>query len=344
MAPSPVPQAHHPSRRTHRRTALVVVAALLAAAGLAGCEPPTLSAQTIVSGRSHVWEIVFTPTGTMLWTERDGRIMKRTSGGTVTQITADLSGLRVAGETGLMGLAVDPQFSSNRRIYTCMGWTNGATSDVRVIPWVFNGAGTALTRQAPIISGMPATSGRHGGCRLLFDGRPTPLRRHRRRRRRHQPAGPRQPGREGPAGEPRHRGRLAREPLRQQRERQHPPDLQLRPPQRAGPRHPPQQRHVLDGRARPRSRRRGQPGPGRQLRLEPGARVQRGRPDDRHGRVPRRRAGAAGRRGCRPWPPPASPGSTAASGTRGTSTSSSPRSRASACCCSSPRPTASSRW
>jgi len=154
-----------------RRSALAVAALVLAASALAGCEPPTLRAQTIVSGRSHVWEIAFTPSGTMLWTERPGRIMKRTSGGTVTQVTADLSGLRVAGETGLMGLAVDPSFSSNRRIYTCMGYSSGSTTDVRVVPWVFNGAGTAVARQAPIVTGMPATTGRHGGCRLVFDGR-----------------------------------------------------------------------------------------------------------------------------------------------------------------------------
>ena len=152
------------------RAAAMAVVAVLLAGGLAACDPPTLTATTVVSGRSHVWEIAWTPTGTMLWTERPGRIMKRTTGGTVSQISADLSDLLVSGETGLMGLAVDPQFSSNRRIYTCQGWTNGSARDVRVVPWVFNGAGTALTRQAPIVSGMPSSSGRHGGCRLLFDG------------------------------------------------------------------------------------------------------------------------------------------------------------------------------
>ena len=162
------PRHRRPHRR--RRGALAVATTVLAATVLAGCEPPTLRTQTIVSGRADVWEIVFTPTGTMLWTERAGAIMKRTGDGTVTQVTADLSGLRVAGETGLMGLAVDPSFRSNKRIYTCMGWTDGSTSDVRVVPWVFDAAGTALTRQAPIVTGMPATSGRHGGCRLLFDG------------------------------------------------------------------------------------------------------------------------------------------------------------------------------
>lgn len=166
MALSP---ARHARRRPRRALAVGVVAAVLAATGLAACEPPTLAAQTVVSGRSHIWEIAFTPSGTMLWTERGGRIMKRT-GSTVTQVTADLSGLRVAGETGLMGLAVDPSFSSNRRIYTCMGYSSGGTTDVRVVPFVFNTAGTAVTRQAPIVTGMPASGGRHGGCRLMFDG------------------------------------------------------------------------------------------------------------------------------------------------------------------------------
>ncbi|HEU5149640.1 MAG TPA: PQQ-dependent sugar dehydrogenase [Iamia sp.] len=163
MATSPAP------RRPRRRVAVAVVAAALAATALAGCEPPTLAARTVVSGRADVWEIAFTPAGTMLWTERGGRIMKRTTAGAVSPVSADLSGLRVAGETGLMGLAVDPSFRTNKRIYTCMGYASGGTTDVRVVPWVFNEAGTALTRRAPIVTGLPATSGRHGGCRLLFD-------------------------------------------------------------------------------------------------------------------------------------------------------------------------------
>lgn len=174
MASSPVPNAPHPVRRGRRRTtrrgALAVAAAVLASSLFSACEPPTLQAQTVVSGLVHVWEIAFTPSKTMLWTERQGRIMRRSANGAVSQVRADMTGLYVAGETGLMGLAVDPQFSSNRRIYTCMGYESSSTRDVRVIPWVFNGAGDALTRQAPIVTGMPSSGGRHGGCRLMFDG------------------------------------------------------------------------------------------------------------------------------------------------------------------------------
>ena len=73
-------------RRGHRLVAgLAVVVLGLAAFG--SCQPttPTLSAQTLVSGRSHVWDLAFTPSGSMLWTERGGGIYRRTSAGVVNQ-------------------------------------------------------------------------------------------------------------------------------------------------------------------------------------------------------------------------------------------------------------------
>lgn len=151
------------------RLASVAVALGLVVTSLGGCaNPPTLSAQTLVSGISLPWDLAFTPSGSLLWTERGGRIMRRTTGGAVNQVAADLSDLRVSGETGLMGIAVDPRFGTNQAVYTCQGWTNGSANDVRVVRWQANGPGTALTRVADIVTGLPASSGRHGGCRLRF--------------------------------------------------------------------------------------------------------------------------------------------------------------------------------
>ena len=128
--------------------------------------PPNLRVATLVSGLSIPWDIAFTPDGTMLFTQRAGVLSSRLADGTVQTIDADFGDLFASGETGLMGIVVDPAFVSNRRFYTCQGHTG---PEIQVIAWTLNAAYTQATRVAdPLVGGMPASSDRHGGCRLRF--------------------------------------------------------------------------------------------------------------------------------------------------------------------------------
>jgi glucose/arabinose dehydrogenase len=75
----------------------------------------------------------------------------------------------VSGETGLLGLAVDPRFGDNHRVYTCQGWLRSdGGHDVRVIAWRLDTAERTAHRIATLVGGFPTSSGRHGGCRLLI--------------------------------------------------------------------------------------------------------------------------------------------------------------------------------
>ena len=129
--------------------------------------PPKLLVSSLVSGLSIPWGIAFTPDETMLFTQRAGGLSSRLTNGTVQTVTADFDDLFASGETGLMGIVVDPGFASNRRFYTCQGHTG---PEIQVIAWTINAAYTVATRVAdPLVGGMPAASnGRHGGCRLRF--------------------------------------------------------------------------------------------------------------------------------------------------------------------------------
>ena len=128
--------------------------------------PPELLVSTLVSGLSIPWDLAFTPDGTMLFTERRGVLSSRGADGTVRNVDAEMGDLFAVGETGLMGIVVDPEFASNRRFYTCQGHVG---PQVQVIAWTINADYTAATRVAdPLVGGIPATSGRHGGCRLRF--------------------------------------------------------------------------------------------------------------------------------------------------------------------------------
>ena len=128
--------------------------------------PPKLLVSTLVSGLSIPWDLAFAPDGTMLFTQRGGVLSSRLTNGTVRTVTAELGDLFASGETGLMGIVVDPDFASNRRFYTCQGHTG---PEIQVIAWTINAAYTEATRVAdPLVGGLPAVSGRHGGCRLRF--------------------------------------------------------------------------------------------------------------------------------------------------------------------------------
>lgn len=128
---------------------------------------PELAAETVLEGLSNVWDAGFLPDGTTLFTERSGTISKVADGKKV-QIH-EISDIFDRGEGGLMGLAIDPEFASNRFIYACYD----ATNDIRVSRWRVNADVTALSDQVNIITGMPINKtifpGRHSGCRPRFD-------------------------------------------------------------------------------------------------------------------------------------------------------------------------------
>ena len=147
-------------------------AVLLAAAALAvaSCVPPTpVSRQVVLSGLDRPWDIAFAPDATMLFTERVGRVSAWDGSGAPTVMLNAPADLLPGSEGGMLGLAVDPSFSSNRFIYTCYtSSAPGGSGDVRVVRWTVNGAYTAIGSPTPIVTGMPRTSGRHSGCRPRF--------------------------------------------------------------------------------------------------------------------------------------------------------------------------------
>ena len=128
---------------------------------------PELTVTEIVTGLSHPWGIDFTPDGTMLFTQRAGVLNARLTDGAVKQVAADLSDLLVDGFAGLQALAVDPDFTTNRRFYTLQGH---AGREMQVIVWTIDADYDEATRVVdPLVEGIPVGPGPwHSGGRLLF--------------------------------------------------------------------------------------------------------------------------------------------------------------------------------
>lgn len=134
---------------------------------------PGLVVKRLVTGLDKPWDVRPIGQGRLLYTQRDRATVSLWSNGRSRVIRGfPTSSVWVSGETGLMGLELDTRFKRNHRFYTCQGGnTGGGGHDVRVMRWTLNSALTRITASKKMIGGFPATSGRHGGCRLLTTGR-----------------------------------------------------------------------------------------------------------------------------------------------------------------------------
>lgn len=172
LTPSRAPRAlrSSPVHRT-RRSWLVIPLVFGLLTSLTSCTAPTvLAVSTVVGGLANPWDIAFAPDGTMLYTERAGRIDVLAGG--VTRVLARPADELISGEAGMMGLAVDPSFAVNRRIYTCFASTISGGDDIRVVRWTVDAGYTALANRTDILTGIPVNNlgqrGRHAGCRTRF--------------------------------------------------------------------------------------------------------------------------------------------------------------------------------
>jgi aldose sugar dehydrogenase len=136
---------------------------------------PALDVTVVADEFDHPWDVAQAPDGTLLVDERSGGFTAVLTDGSVRDVRADLGDLFARGETGLMGLSLDPAFAQNRRFYSCQGVRrDGRTSlpaSIAVIAWTVSDDWSSATRVAdPLVGGIPvnARSGRHGGCRMVF--------------------------------------------------------------------------------------------------------------------------------------------------------------------------------
>lgn len=123
------------------------------------------SVEVVATGLEVPWEIAFLPAGDLLVTERAGRIVRLGPDGERRQAYR-VPDVRSVGESGLMGLAVDPSFAENRRIYVMLTSQDpGGGLENRVERYRL-GEGS-LEDRAVVVDGIPGARF-HDGGRIAF--------------------------------------------------------------------------------------------------------------------------------------------------------------------------------
>ena len=131
--------------------------------------PLKLKVRTVVAGLEIPWDVQPIGGGGLLVTERDKARLSVVRQGKRRTVRFPSASVWVSGETGLMSLAVDPRFAKTHRFWTCQGWQSGGGQDVRVSLWKLKANERSAKLVRHVVTGLPTTSGRHGGCRLLLD-------------------------------------------------------------------------------------------------------------------------------------------------------------------------------
>jgi glucose/arabinose dehydrogenase len=120
--------------------------------------------ETVIPNLEVVWSIVWAPDGRMIFTERPGRVRVYENGKLLPQPLFTVPDVEPKGESGLMSLALHPQFASNHWLYLSYDYNSGG-QQVRVVRYRETPSG--LTDRKVIIEAIPAAH-YHAGCRLRF--------------------------------------------------------------------------------------------------------------------------------------------------------------------------------
>ncbi len=111
------------------------------------------------------WSIVFTSEDRMLFTERNGNVRVVVNGTLQENPLYTASGLSTGGEQGMMGMAIHPEYETNKYVYLAYASTSGGNIVVHIDR--FTDTGTQLQPDRTIIKNIPAARN-HAGTRLNF--------------------------------------------------------------------------------------------------------------------------------------------------------------------------------
>ncbi len=128
-----------------------------------------LSVDTVVKGLEHPWGLAFLPDGSMLVSERPGRL-RIVRDGKLSDPIANVPRVAARGQGGLLDVALHPDFANNRLIYFSFAEPRGIASNATSLARArLSKDSTALENVEVIFQQQPAiVSTAHFGGRIVF--------------------------------------------------------------------------------------------------------------------------------------------------------------------------------
>ena len=154
-----------PAVLTQTMEVLPTQAPVQAAAAATQAVPTGWKVESVAEGLKVPWSIVFTSADRMLVTERGGMIREIVNGDLNPEPVLVFEDVSARGESGLMGLAIDPQYSDNKYLYACYTYSGSSGAANRVVRLKDESDSIAL--DAVVLDPLPSANN-HAGCRIRF--------------------------------------------------------------------------------------------------------------------------------------------------------------------------------
>jgi aldose sugar dehydrogenase len=163
--------------RTVNRFALVCAAPIIVQ--LAGCSPPAEPSVPLAVSETRVtlepfapaefpWGMAFLPDGNLLFTEKMDGLKFFAPGSAAATPVAGVPEAYTDGQAGYLGIALDPDFASNRLVYVALSSGTEAANSTLVVRGRLSDDNSALEGAEEIFRGDLRETAYHYGCRLAF--------------------------------------------------------------------------------------------------------------------------------------------------------------------------------
>ncbi|MFC7666920.1 PQQ-dependent sugar dehydrogenase [Hymenobacter humi] len=127
----------------------------------------TVTTSALSTGLDHVWELVWGPDNFLWMTERSGRISRvnPASGQVLPLLT--LPDVTPTGESGLLGMALHPDFATSPYVYVVYNYTEAGALKEKLVRLTYSASANTLTAPLVLLGNIAATT-THSGSRLLI--------------------------------------------------------------------------------------------------------------------------------------------------------------------------------
>lgn len=131
---------------------------------------PMLTRTVLLSGLATPWDLAFAPDGTLIFSERGGDLRVLRPGATSATLLHRPADISASGQSGLMGVAVDPDFATTRHLFVYFSArVNPTTVDNRIVRFRVTPDWSGVTDRQDLLVGISwGNGGAHSGGRLRF--------------------------------------------------------------------------------------------------------------------------------------------------------------------------------